>query len=196
MKVLDGFQDAYGAYFTPPLHAGLRSGRYYGIPASVIGNTAIAADTIYWTPVLVPERTTIIELGCNVVTTGTATLASLGLYRLGAGVLTAMALPTEFSVTSTGSKAATVSVVADPGVYFIGIVVNGTVTISTATPSGPSGPAGIYGGMHGAATPTAAGSTDIGLTTSYTYAALPSPTYALSNTVYGGIIVPHLTYRI
>ncbi len=196
MKVLDGFQDAYNVHLSPPLHAGLRSGRYYGVPAAVINNAALAGDTIYWTPVFVPERTTIVELGCNVVTTGTATLARLGMYRLGAGTLTAVALPTEFSVSTTGAKAATISAPVEPGTYFIAIVLNGSITISTAQVNGTAGPAGIYGGMHGAATPTAAGSADVGLTTSYTYAALPSPTYALSNTVYGGIVIPHLTYRI
>lgn len=196
MKVLDVLKDALGAFLAPVMHAGLRSGRYYGGPAATIGNSPVVADVIYWTPMLIPEKTTVVEIGCNVVTTGTATLARLGLYRLAAGTLTAVALPAEFAVTSTGAKPQTVSAPVDPGMYFMGFVANGTITISTDQLNGAAGPAALCGNMHGSATAAGGGNADVGLTTAHTYAALPSPTLALSSTVYGGIIIPHLTYRI
>lgn len=196
MQVLDGIKDAYGAPLNPAWHAGLRSGRYYSGPYSTTAGSALAVDTIYWQPVLVPEVATVVEIGVNVTATGTATLARLGLYRLAAGTLTAMALPAEFSVTSTGLKAQTVSVPVTPGMYFIGVIVNGTVSITCDSATGPSGPNGVLLALHGSSDPTVSAGTAIGLITSQTYGALPTPSLALSSTTYSGTILPHLWYRV
>jgi hypothetical protein len=184
------------AALAPAWHAGLRSGRYYGGPATTIGSTAVVADIMYWQAVLVPVDTTIVELGCSVTATGTATLARLGLYRYAAGELIPIELPAEFAVTSTGAKPQTVAVDVEPGMYFLAVLLNGTASIATLPVAGPSGPAGVIGAAHGYNSATEGGSANVGLTTSRAYGALPSSPIPLTDAVYGGIIVPHLWYRV
>ena len=197
MKILDNAKDYYGAYFSPSWHAGLRSGRYYSAPYASVAATAVAADTIYWSVVEIPEAATIVELGFTVTTTGTATLANVGLYKVAAGNLTAMSLPSAISVSSTGDKTATISTPVTPGMYMIGIVFNGTSTINTQTVTGPGGAAAFLSAVHGNSTSSESATAVLrGLSTAYPYAALPGATYALSNAVYGNTLLPHLWYRV
>jgi hypothetical protein len=196
MRILDALTDIFGAYLVPATHAGLRSGRYYGGTYSGLISTALVADTIYWLPVLVPERATIVEIGVNVVTLGTATLARMGLYRLAPGTLTAVAVPAEFALSSTGAKGQTVSAKVDPGMYYLAVLFNGTCTVTCESIGGPSGPNGLLSIIHGNATPTDIGATNIGLATSYPYAALPGASVALSTAAYGANTLPHLWYRV
>lgn len=189
--------DFYGAPFSPAWHMGLRSGRYYSNPYNSLLSTALSADIIYWLPVIIPEATTVVELGFTVATTGTATVARIGLYRVAAGTLTAKALPAEVDVSSTGTKAVTVSAVVEPGMYMMGIVFNGTCTITCQTASGLGGCTSMLMFLNGTASSTEiASSLSYAMSTSYSYAALPAPTYDLDLAVYGATPMPHLWYRV
>ena len=197
MKILHNATDYFGAFFTPPLHTGLRSGRYYCGPSGVTNTTTVlAANTIYYMPILIPERTTVVELGFIVSTVGTATLARTGLYRCAGGNLTAMAVPAEVSVSTTGNIAVTVSAPVDPGTYLIALLLNGTATITCEVMTGPGGTGGIYSSVSGLNSPTDVLGSNLGLTTSYPYAALPGASVAATTAVYGGNIIPHMWYRV
>lgn len=65
----------------PPLHPGLRNGRYYGgiDLIETVSTRQIESDRIYFSIIFLPEQTTITRIGCEVVSAG-GTYGRLGIY--------------------------------------------------------------------------------------------------------------------
>lgn len=141
--------DAMQAFLAnPPVRVpriALTSDRYFGARSSfggTVGNSALAANTIYGIPFFVPKATSFDLISVNVSATGTATGLRVGLYAADTttGLPAALLLDagTTGAPSGTGQKdtAALSPVLAlSPGLlYWAACLADGTVTLSGQTP--------------------------------------------------------------
>lgn len=125
----------------PPVavSAGLKTTRVYGsMGRSTLMSpqaVAVSANTLYVVPIFVPRRTTIGTLGCRVATSLAANNLRLALFASNKAGLPGVRLyqSANISTATAGNKQVTgIGVTVDPGVYFVGIVASGGVTIQWA----------------------------------------------------------------
>jgi hypothetical protein len=106
---------------------GVIAARYYfGVmPAAASAGATIntARSFVWYTPMLVPERTTYTKIGFQVVTVAAASSCAVVIYKqlggqpVGAPLVQSAALPT----TATGAQEATISLQLDAGLYMTGV---------------------------------------------------------------------------
>jgi hypothetical protein len=126
---------------SPSQHPGLVASRYYSAPCSATSPVAVAANTLYFVPVLIPHRCNITKLGVN-VTTGAAGNVVLGLYRSGQSAFPGQVngVPTTLVAQTTAQSTAGVaqleaaiaipSSYLDAGLYFIAALFSGAPTVT------------------------------------------------------------------
>ena len=132
--------------------------------SAVNGTSAAAANTLYALPIWVSRRQTITKLGLR-VTTAAGTNGRVGLYSdhpINSMPHLLQADGGSVSTASTGDKEATVSVVVDPGLYWLVVVCDGAPTLGAGT---------VASLAHGAATSS---SFIRGWSRSFAYGALPA----------------------
>ena len=99
------------------------------------GNALASVDTLYCIPFSVGAETTFTRIAVEVTSTGTATLARLGIYNLVDGKPTSIVLDAgTISVAGTGEKEITISQSLDAGIYMLAIVANGSFNWSLFAP--------------------------------------------------------------
>jgi hypothetical protein len=170
---------------------GYVTGRYYIGEATNLNSTlAMAANTVYFIPVVVGETHTFDRIAVNVTATGTAVNLRPAIYNAAGGVPTSLVADGgNISASGTGLVAATISQALAPGIYWLAIVADGTVTI-TAT-SSTQGSAAQFSGLSSFATP------DLQLNAAMTLGAYPANAFtgAMGAVTYSASSPPVLGLR-
>ncbi len=118
-----------------PWNGGYVATRYY-MPLSNSPNATLvmAADIAYFTPFQVGETHTFDRIAAQVTATGTATLVRLAIYNVTNGQPSTLVLDAgTVSVAGTGLKTITISQALAPGIYWMAVVADGSVTINGAS---------------------------------------------------------------
>lgn len=122
----------YGRELAPVAHAGTATGRYYfgGLANYNIGSLALSANTVYWVPLIIPERVTLTKIGCRVTSAVAASHVSVALYKVSAGGIGNYIIDSgSLSSASTGDKEGTISTQVEAGIYVLGVNSDSTPTI-------------------------------------------------------------------
>lgn len=170
-------------------NGGYVSGVYYNgfHPTTDGGADTLVADRLYAGSFLVASTNTFDRISIEVVTTGTATGARLGIYNTANGKPTTLLLDGgTVVVSSTGQKDLTISQSLSAGVYWIAIVLNGTCDVY-----GYDGTTDPYGAYVGGAVGGPGGGAPAGYYGSHTYGVLPSnfPATTVSAALYPVLIL-------
>jgi len=139
-----------------------------GTQGLVSGSVSVLADNVYAYPVLVSIPVTFVEAGLNVVSTGTATNARVGIYNSGSDKMPSSLLysTSDLSVSTSGVKTQTgLSWIVAPGVYWFAIHADGSFNSSRALSSGER----LLG------SPSAGSLQSTGVVKGVTYSATPMP---------------------
>jgi hypothetical protein len=170
--------------FSPTYSIGLIANRYYSAPSLSMTATAVVANVLYVSFVIIPHRATITKLGFN-VTVAAPGNARMGLYSLKDGALTTLAGQTGLiSTSTTGAKEGAFSAQVDAGTYAVVGVFSAAPAIS----------------WHGIGSHSIIGSlSPIGFQESasipFTFGSLPA-TYNTVPTFVGALTEPHLWFRL
>uniref|UniRef100_A0AAU6W4K7 Uncharacterized protein n=1 Tax=Pseudomonas phage Cygsa01 TaxID=3138529 RepID=A0AAU6W4K7_9VIRU len=182
----------------PAYHPGLVAGRYYMAPYLTLANSALSANTMYFSPVMIPHKCTVSELG-GVVTTGATGNCRFALFKVAKGVLTLVAQTGDISTATAGVKSGSVSATVEAGTYFLAILCSGTPTINVSA-AGPGFGGAERGAFYGQSAPTnvTSSSTFEALAQAVqTYGTIPSGSTSMSALAFvGSQLSPHLFYRI
>ena len=154
----------------PDIASQLMTGQYYPFRnVRANANTAVVADTLYASPLLIPRNITVDRIAIDVQAAGAAgKLARLGIYYDGTNKYPGTLLldAGTVAVDATGVKTITISQALPAGLYWGVMVSNGTPTVRA----------------HNVATfaPLGLTATDFSAdramwSVSFTYAALPTP---------------------
>lgn len=176
--------------YSPPYHPGLVANRYYSAPHDTIAANAVAANVIYFIPVLVPHRTTVLKLGFTVTTLGAGS-ARLAIYRAKGGVPEILQIDAgTISVSTTGDKEISISQQLDAGTYYLAI--NFSVACSVNWHQGSQA---IRQGMFGSNTSTQTGAgQECGGYFAYAFGAFPSVAGVMSYNAQQA--EPHVWFRV
>jgi hypothetical protein len=170
--------------FSPTYQIGLVAGRYYSAPAISMTATAVAANRLYVTFVIVPNRSTITKLGFN-ITVAAPGNAIMGLYKVANAALTTLVAQTPLiSTGTTGAKEGAISAIVDAGTYAVVGVFSAAPAIS----------------FHGVSSHTIIGSlSPIGFQEaafiSFAFGTLPAAPNVVPNFI-AGATEPHLWFRL
>lgn len=153
---------------------GYVAGRYYITPCRLSSTVALANATVYYFPLEVGETHTFDRIAIQVTTTGTATLVRLAIYNAAGGIPTSLVVDGgTVSVAGTGIATVTISQSLAPGIYWLAVVADGTVTVASSLEQMPM-PA-----FTGVASFTAP---DTQLSAALTFGAFPSTAGAVTYT--------------
>jgi hypothetical protein len=140
---------------------------WYSSPSTGANLTtgAIAANTLYAMPLILPIALRIDRIAINVTTAGTGS-ARLGIYKDKLGYPKKLKYDAgEVDISTTGAKKITGNQKLDPGFYWMVVVSNGTPTIRCFTKDGLQNLLGWSS--------TLPNNPNYGLSVAFTYAALP-----------------------
>jgi hypothetical protein len=176
-----------GGEIAPPMHGGMAAGVRYSSPQTLVAaDLALGSTLIYYTPVHVPERVTLNQLGFRVTVAGAGgTVARMGVYPLVRGALGAkIAEAPEVSVATTGDKQSTVAggIVLEAGMYMLALQSSGAPTVQWNTDYS-------LGGVLG--TTNVDRNDTLVFSTPGSYGALPT-TPTLTRAANSGWVVPNL----
>lgn len=177
----------YGRTTASP-YAPQASGRYYVAGQSGVTTVAIAANTLYAAPILIPRQLTFTSINMEVTTLSAGNLR-LGIYKdkymasgaTDGGYPDVLVLDAgTVNTGTTGGKAVSISQLLDPGWYWLAAVANATPTVrSIGTTVGTA-----WLGMSS----TTDSNIHHGVSVAFTYAALPNPFTGGFALVNGGFI--------
>lgn len=172
LQVVNGLP-AWDAGALPKLATRLASagGNYLSspsLPQSPDFSYAMTTGTLFYVPVYVTSGGTATELAIDVDTTGTATMARLGIYDAAGGLPGDLVLDAgEVAIGTTGTKTITISQSLDAGLYWLALTVDGSVTVTAW-----AGDSILWHFGHSTASP--AGGRRILPYEAHTYGALPA----------------------
>jgi len=116
----------------PPLSTGVVPGRYYTAPFFWRGYMQSTANVAHLSPVFVPKRTRITELGFLTEATGTGRQARLAMYAAMEGGLGALQGQTAvLAANAAGKIAGAVNFEVDAGMYWLALTCNGAFNIGS-----------------------------------------------------------------
>jgi hypothetical protein len=104
----------------------MRSGNYYGMPASAATTSSVTLDRVNYYAVIVPNAVTVDRIGAEVTTAGGAgSVVRLGMYAHDYSTDLPGTLVIDAGTidgTSTGFQEVTISQALDPGIYWVASV--------------------------------------------------------------------------
>ncbi len=127
VQLLNRVVSVYGPELAPPPSPGWVSDRYYfGVAPGIVGDMAAAAltaATILWTPIFVPARVQIAELGVRVTTAEEGASLRLAIYKAAGGVPAGDPLwqSDSLDAATTGARTVTPGLTVEAGLHFLGL---------------------------------------------------------------------------
>lgn len=164
------YRTSFASIIEPTLpNGGYATNRFqFGGLVAPTSSIALAVDTLYGLAFVVSETETFTRIGIRVVSTGTATLARLGIYNHVGQTPTTLVLDAgTIDVTGTGDKEITISQRLTQGSYILAAVANGTVSFLQSI-SEPSILTHYFGGSDSSTTAKR-------VIAAHSFAALPDP---------------------
>lgn len=124
-----------GGFTIDRYHPGFISGRIYIPPTGgALTSVTLNANILYCHPIYIPQTITLATLRFQVNSTGTATLAEVGVWANNQGNPLGLILDCgSISVTTNGTKTfSSLSQLLTPGWHWLSVALNGTCTITCA----------------------------------------------------------------
>ena len=119
-----------GIGMVAPWQGGYVTGRYYHGIAGQIFVSNLSTDIAYFWPIVIGETHTFDRLGVDLGTMGSATTMRIALYGVSNGIASSLLVDAGTVALATGFISAVISQSLTAGVYWAGVVFNGTCSVA------------------------------------------------------------------